>query len=62
MFCGMIVMMFAFIVAAIVQGAIQVEYYLFIDKFNSLKIHFSQEQMQFQFVLIQIYLMDIIVQ
>jgi hypothetical protein len=33
MFCGMIVMMFAFIVAAIVQAGIQVEDFYFIYKF-----------------------------
>jgi hypothetical protein len=37
MFCGMLVMMLAFIVAALVQLAIQVEYFLFIYKFNSQK-------------------------
>jgi len=46
MFFGMLVMMLAFIFAAFVQLAIQVEYFLFIYKFNSqkTKIYFSKKQ------------------
>lgn len=60
MFAGMIIMILAFLVAACLQAGIQVEYYEFYIKI--LFENFRHKQDRFQFVLIQMYLMDIVVE